>query len=524
MLGKMSEQNRVSGSKLLQATLKSLKLGSSYAMTLLQLSFAEDDPEECLTAPTKALDENACRWRCEAAEGRLRSRCCGLIEVSRAVHSFELGPGGQSVGFLHRSVVEFLETSTDWEKLRILTSNTTFDAEIALMSSSVAELKAMPVRSLGSPARPCALARMARMLGYEKSLSDAGRVTFHDKYLPRMRGRAWPPLARQRVIQLANRGDEGRQCFMGQGLQANAALLPTRDSPLALPPACRRSDYTAIREDLFPMGDVEHVFERCAAHLVLHFVEETHEKLRIAISSMISQLSVNRTKSITFTDPGRESTKLTALWTKRWKNSIKSSWSLFEFTIQHCFSILDGTEDGGFDFSNEAMVRSLLHVLDNMTPGKATKPIVVVARSRHKICREIWYLPSAWVVILVLHKSWRTISGLPGIELDEIAGLSSRIEDRILGPGFINRPYRVRKLWPTQRLPLQEETHQFKSKSEQRFRFPTKPSPVFKPSHVFKLPEREAPSPWTLHIAKRQTEQSPDQQPQLVEQLANPVD
>lgn len=106
MLGSMSSQNRRQGSKMLQLVLRSTETHENYPMTLLQLSFAEDEdykkPFESNISPLSIQEED---WRRESTEGRMRSRCCGLIEVQNDPIS-----SGNCVGFLHRTVVEFLQS------------------------------------------------------------------------------------------------------------------------------------------------------------------------------------------------------------------------------------------------------------------------------------------------------------------------------------------------------------------------------------------------------------------------------
>ncbi len=109
MLGDMSPQNRLQGSKLLQLVLRSSETHNDIPMTVLQLSFAEE--EECLTSILRKASKLSSRevdWRCEATEGRMRSRCCGLIEVQERPTTFEAYKAEKLVGFLHSTVVDFL--------------------------------------------------------------------------------------------------------------------------------------------------------------------------------------------------------------------------------------------------------------------------------------------------------------------------------------------------------------------------------------------------------------------------------
>ncbi|OIW35436.1 hypothetical protein CONLIGDRAFT_676357 [Coniochaeta ligniaria NRRL 30616] len=194
MLSSMSKENQILGSKFLQMLLRHMEIGCNYPFTLLQLSFAEEnDYEACLKTPFKALAAEVSEWRCEATAGRLRASCCGLCEVQNSP-----GQSEPWVGFFHRTVVEFLQLDGVWEKVTLLTSNPSlthssyfeFDADLALVSSSVAELKAMalqPWHRKGPDKSSDIFLRMLRMLGYEKHLNERVRLAYHDRYLNEMR-------------------------------------------------------------------------------------------------------------------------------------------------------------------------------------------------------------------------------------------------------------------------------------------------------------------------------------------------
>ena len=152
-------------------------------MTLLQLSFAEDeDYLRSVKSDIQALapaDEN---WRLEATEGRMRSRCCGLIEVQNAPSVPSDGETGGIIGFLHRTVVEFLRTDVIWKHLTSLTSETGFGIHRALLSSSLSEMKAKPPSSRPTQSYPSAYLSMFRMLTYEELAYDQGIEDFGEMF------------------------------------------------------------------------------------------------------------------------------------------------------------------------------------------------------------------------------------------------------------------------------------------------------------------------------------------------------
>ncbi|KAM0805354.1 hypothetical protein BDR22DRAFT_785401, partial [Usnea florida] len=134
MLGDMSAQNRRQGSKLLQLVLRSSETHGDIPMTVLQFSFAEED--EHLTSRLQQyyeLSSDEVEWRCEAIEGRMRSRCCGLIEVQTPPAPVKDDKAKRVVGFLHRTVVDFLRSRTVWPYLLSLTAETEFNVNRALL-------------------------------------------------------------------------------------------------------------------------------------------------------------------------------------------------------------------------------------------------------------------------------------------------------------------------------------------------------------------------------------------------------
>ena len=140
MLGNMSHLNRRQGSKLLQLVIRNLEIHDEYPITALQLSFAEnDDYAKAFLGPLSKLSDQQLAWRYEATEGRMRSRCCGLIEVQKPMSSSEGNPD-KTVVFFHNPVVECVRLPVIWKELTSLTSGTGFDVDVALVSSSLCEM------------------------------------------------------------------------------------------------------------------------------------------------------------------------------------------------------------------------------------------------------------------------------------------------------------------------------------------------------------------------------------------------
>jgi hypothetical protein len=157
MLDTMLPLYQQQASQFFQIVLRSTEVQEEHPLTLLQLSYAEEpDPMAVLTSRTGELSQSEISARCEATEGRVRSRCCGLVEVqdigsisrlkkdSSKSSRYEATDGHRHsarVGFLHKTVAEFLHIDKVWADIVSLTDNTSFDCNIALLSSCLHEAK-----------------------------------------------------------------------------------------------------------------------------------------------------------------------------------------------------------------------------------------------------------------------------------------------------------------------------------------------------------------------------------------------
>jgi hypothetical protein len=174
MLDSIETRYRQQAYRVLQMVLRSTEVQTESPMSVLQLSYAEEDePQQALSTQICALNPEEESWRCEATEGRMRSRCCGLIEVlDHSWHRSELcmeadvenhgqvgkktgikheqppksldGECAKSVAFLHRTVVEFLTTENVWQNLVSPTGRQFAPIDEVLLGSCVQEMKAKP--------------------------------------------------------------------------------------------------------------------------------------------------------------------------------------------------------------------------------------------------------------------------------------------------------------------------------------------------------------------------------------------
>ena len=141
MLESVHDLHRVQASRYLQIVLRSTEVQDKYPLSLLQMSFAdEDDPNTVLKLPFGRLSTTEICSRCEAVGRRLVSRCCGLIEwVDGTKSSSE--PGSSEVNFLHKSVIDYLRIPDTWTSVTRITAGINYDTNWTLASSCLSMLK-----------------------------------------------------------------------------------------------------------------------------------------------------------------------------------------------------------------------------------------------------------------------------------------------------------------------------------------------------------------------------------------------
>ncbi|KAI1128909.1 hypothetical protein F5Y10DRAFT_291558 [Nemania abortiva] len=147
MFSKMPATYRRQAVELFRLALSGLSTQDPCPLTVLQLSFAEDEPSHVLDIPVMQITESEEISRCDETEGRLRSRCCGLLETRRAKSSEQKMMSNfyytnPCVDFLHRTVVEFLNDPRVMEKM-IEWGDPSFTPEISLFHSCERMCKSM---------------------------------------------------------------------------------------------------------------------------------------------------------------------------------------------------------------------------------------------------------------------------------------------------------------------------------------------------------------------------------------------
>ena len=210
MLGNMSHLNRRQGSKLLQLVIRNLEIHDEYPITALQLSFAEDeDYAKAFLSPLSKLSDQQLAWRYEASEGRLRSRCCGLVEVQNSPNYLGMDTRKKIIVPFHRTVIEFLRLPIIWRNLTSLTCETEFDVDLALLSSSLSEMCLQTSWPGQMEHSSCLSSSMLRFISYEQHLFDTRR-SCHNTFLSSLKSMSAPVWYKLPLFQSASIGSDPR--------------------------------------------------------------------------------------------------------------------------------------------------------------------------------------------------------------------------------------------------------------------------------------------------------------------------
>lgn len=317
MLGSMSPRHRHQGSKLLQLALRSSETHGEYPMTVLQLSFAEEENYSKLVKSQvgSKLSAEEEEWRCEAIEGRMRSRCRGLIEVHDSPVSLDEGKGGNVVGFLHRTVVEFLQTDLVWVQLISLTAGTSFNVDLALLASCLCEMRAKPLSRRQEQTKSPTLYSILRMLSYERNM-DGITNRFHGTYLPELRnilGNYWhdPSL-------YGSPEEEMRSITAATNTRCSQLGLPYPESFIISAASHCPSQHLAMLLDFFYPTNEEkggkNNINLLALYLLLQYADPELSPLRPTISKNIAACRADQQKAI------YQPLSIRRYWNRRWRD------------------------------------------------------------------------------------------------------------------------------------------------------------------------------------------------------------
>ncbi|KAF9773449.1 hypothetical protein IL306_008731 [Fusarium sp. DS 682] len=396
MLGAIDPKYRVQSSKYLQLSILSLSFGEEYPMTPVQMYFAEnEDYEGIFSKPMKSLTEKTTRWINKSIEGRLRSRCCGLLEVQK------LDGNNQDsvVGFLHRTVVEFLQLGGNWQKIQSLTTDTKFDPEQALLSSALAELQSIPSPASNESYREKKYhSGLVRLFIYEKSMSEPLRQKFHQRYLPEL-DRLLPksgvddPLAGNPERDAIVRGSCEHGCSRLELDPRDTLFLRCAFSaPLWYLPVLMSIDHSP-----------QHGVQR-EVYLLIHYVEEKDGLIRRHI---VEALSVTKFSA---SGPVQLAPHLVPLWTDRWHSSRDICFTPWKFVLRYILAITTAwTPPDYFLFQDPQIVLALLDLVLLMLHlgGDVDANLIVGYDATHvliKLLSSIRYYAQAYSSNYELHR------------------------------------------------------------------------------------------------------------------------
>ncbi|RYC54054.1 hypothetical protein CHU98_g12156 [Xylaria longipes] len=171
ILNSIQHKHRLEASRFIQLVLRNSEIILGYPMTILQLSYACDECHTTsLDTQINPLSETVASLLCKKTEGRLRGRCCGMIEFQDPVIMDDTKSGAYTVGFLHRTVAEFLQTSyMVWSPIASLISGegSDFNTDLVLLGSSLYELKSLREATFVNPKDTSSIIeRLASMLAF----------------------------------------------------------------------------------------------------------------------------------------------------------------------------------------------------------------------------------------------------------------------------------------------------------------------------------------------------------------------
>ncbi|MCJ1382575.1 hypothetical protein MMC17_005688 [Xylographa soralifera] len=420
MLRSMSPQNRRQGSKLMQLVLRSLEIDADYPMTLLQLSFAEEeDYAKALESRVSRLSKRDEDWRCEAMEGRIRSRCCGLVEVHDHWTTIAKTRAEKEVVFLHRTVVEFIRSDTVWSQLISLTMGSMFDVNRALFSSSLAEAKAKPPLLEESPAESPALFSILRLLSYEECMETTAGL-FHDVYLPELTNTIFffwndqslfgtPEIEMNAMTASAKRGcARFKLSYPESFLLAAAIHCPKAYLHSLLTFFSRNSNSTLL-----------------SAYLLMHYVDERQVHVLTAISRNISSCGAEVNTAVLVPFASRE------FWNHRWKDALDYEgtyeWTLWDFALHHTLHVTKYTDADLFTLVNSGSITSFFDILITMLEcGADANNTISVAFRNHS--NQSWYEIHQLSAFAVLQQFMARVWNIAPGSADDLAQKLCRVE------------------------------------------------------------------------------------------------
>lgn len=127
MIQKMTPAYQVQASRMFQIFEWWRLRGDDRPLELLLLAFAIPPPSTALSLPTELWTATVHERFTKRMVARIRSRCCGLLEVRGLPSSGMFWPPTPVVTYLHHSVAEFLTSQDVWDDMIALNADTNFN-------------------------------------------------------------------------------------------------------------------------------------------------------------------------------------------------------------------------------------------------------------------------------------------------------------------------------------------------------------------------------------------------------------
>lgn len=155
MLSKMHMEHQIQAAEIFQLfhAWNTLIADQPFCTILLYLS--TEPLVEALSRPVAPLPSESLHWLCQRTEARIRSRCCGLLEVHTKI--YEPPPDVSTVGssdhfddfdtrtsvvnYLHRTVAEFLVSDDVWLEICAITDQSAFDPMKSLIDACISMVR-----------------------------------------------------------------------------------------------------------------------------------------------------------------------------------------------------------------------------------------------------------------------------------------------------------------------------------------------------------------------------------------------
>lgn len=437
MLHSTDQKYRREGARLLQLVLRSLEVSTAYSMTLLQLSFAED--EGCLLISRRRLTAGDIDWRCEAVEGRLRSRCCGLVEVQEPSKA---GDGTSrahlTVTFLHRTVVEYLQHGPVWRSISQLSGADNQNVDFRLLHASVLELYALPIQPFGSKDAMIPYDRLFRALIHGNFLEGDVFSKFQTSFLPLLRNalgfhRHNKEVFESALVELRHVKESERQAR--QNLVSGYPLLMAVSIGLQ---STEDDTFTMLNDAMFIATPME---AHLPAYFLSHFVQETHAGIRSIMAENLSR--VLRSSPSSLDNASDVSKEAKYFWRNRWSNKALgediSNLSIWELMLHHCFSMTNDCAGGVYSTKITTSAKAvpdipLLDVLITMLQAGAPACTTVSLDHRIGMKRKV---SSLYILRKMLLTLWRIAVEQSETFINNVADRACNLEDDLVGSGAI---------------------------------------------------------------------------------------